>query len=94
MFTAFIQFTVQLEVHYLKAAEQPDQSGSCVKYCRPAAAAWEFSQFDSDHQPDSPSLTLTTILVDSDSDSDSDLHLTDSDPYPLSLTDPGNCSGN
>ncbi|KAK8373585.1 hypothetical protein O3P69_014980 [Scylla paramamosain] len=45
MFTAFIQFTVQLEVHYLKAAEQPDQSGSCVKYCRPTAAAWECAAF-------------------------------------------------
>ncbi|KAK8373683.1 hypothetical protein O3P69_014180 [Scylla paramamosain] len=36
---------MQLEAHHLKAAERPDQSGSCVKYCRPAAAVWECAAF-------------------------------------------------
>ncbi|KAK8371809.1 hypothetical protein O3P69_015706 [Scylla paramamosain] len=36
---------MQLEAHHLKAAECPDQSSSCVKYCRPAAAVWECAAF-------------------------------------------------
>ncbi|MPC60007.1 hypothetical protein E2C01_054042 [Portunus trituberculatus] len=34
-----------LKPRHLNAAEWPDQSGSCVKYPRPSAAAWQCGAF-------------------------------------------------